>query len=150
MTAPSRDDCAELDRRDPLAHFRAEFLLPRKVIYLDGNSLGALPKAAPEKLAAVVGEEWGEGLIRSWNDAGWIAAPQRLGDRLAPLIGARPGEVVVTDSTSVNLFMLVAGALGLRPGGPLVVSEAGNFPTDLYVAQGVIRILGQGHELRLV
>lgn len=150
MTVPSRDHCAELDRRDPLARFRAEFVLPREVIYLDGNSLGALPKAAPEKLAAVVGEEWGQGLIRSWNDAGWIAAPLRLGDRLAPLIGAQPGEVVVTDSTSVNLFKLVAGALELRPGRPLVVSEAGTFPTDLYVAQGAIRILGQGHELRLV
>jgi kynureninase len=150
MTAPSRDDCAALDRRDPLARYRDQFLLPRGIIYLDGNSLGALPRAAPETLSAVLREEWGEGLIRSWNRAGWIAAPERLGDRLAPLIGASAGEVVVTDSTSVNLFKLVVGALRLRPGRRLVISEAGNFPTDLYVAQGAIEVLGRGHELRLV
>ena len=150
MTAPSRDDCAALDRRDPLARYRDQFLLPHDVIYLDGNSLGALPRAAPETLSAVLREEWGEGLIRSWNRAGWMAAPERLGDRLAPLIGASAGEVVVTDSTSVNLFKLVVGALRLRPGRRLVLSEAGNFPTDLYVAQGAIGVLGRGHELRLV
>ncbi len=150
MTAPSRDDCAALDRRDPLARYRDQFVLPHDVIYLDGNSLGALPRAAPETLSAVLREEWGEGLIRSWNRAGWMAAPERLGDRLAPLIGASAGEVVVTDSTSVNLFKLVVGALRLRPGRRLVLSEAGNFPTDLYVAQGAIEVLGRGHELRLV
>ncbi len=150
MTAPSREDCAALDRRDPLARYRDHFLLPEGIRYLDGNSLGALPKAAPETLSTVLREEWGVGLIRSWTRAGWIAAPERLGDRLAPLIGAAPGEVVVTDSTSVNLFKLVVGALRLRPGRRLVLSEGGNFPTDLYVAQGAIEVLGRGHELRLV
>jgi kynureninase len=150
MAPIDRDRCLELDRQDPLASLREAFHLPEGVIYLDGNSLGALPRAARERLAHVVDAEWGEGLIRSWNQAGWIAAPARLGARLAPLIGAQAKEVVVADSTSVNLFKLIVGALRLRPGRRVVVSEAGNFPTDLYVAQGAIELLGQGHELRHV
>ena len=150
MTVINRNDCAELDRRDPLAPLRHEFLLPEGIIYLDGNSLGPLPKAAVEKLEQVVCDEWGQGLVRSWNAAGWIAAPQRLGDRLAPLIGAEPGEVVVADSTSVNLFKLLVGALKMKPGRRVILTETDNFPTDLYIAQGVIEVFDPGYELRLV
>jgi kynureninase len=137
-----------MDRDDPLAPFRDEFVLPDGVIYLDGNSLGALPRATPGRLAAVVEREWGTGLIRSWNDAGWIGLPARLGDKIGRLIGAPEGTVITADSTSVNLFKLLSAALRLRPGRRVIVSEAGNFPTDLYVAEGLAALLGQGHELR--
>jgi kynureninase len=145
-----REDALALDRADPLAGFRARFALPQGVLYLDGNSLGALPKATPARLAAVIAEEWGEGLIRSWNRHGWIDMPRRVGDKIAQLIGARPGEVMVADSTSINLFKLIAAALRLRPERRIIVSERENFPTDLYVAQGLIELLGKHHELRLV
>jgi len=146
----TRDDALALDRADPLAGFRARFALPEGILYLDGNSLGALPKATPALLAAVIAEEWGEGLIRSWNRHGWIDMPRRVGHKIARLIGARPGEVMVADSTSINLFKLIAAALRLRPERRVIVSERENFPTDLYVAQGLIELLGKGHELRLV
>jgi kynureninase len=119
------------------------------VIYLDGNSLGALPRRTPARVRAMVEDEWGRGLIRSWNDAGWYDLPCVLGDRLAPLVGAEPGEVVVCDSTSVNLFKVLTAALRLRPGRRVIVSEAGSFPTDLYVAEGVGGLFG-GRELRLI
>jgi kynureninase len=146
----SRADALALDRDDPLAAFRARFRLPGGVVYLDGNSLGALPRATPARLAAVIEEEWGEGLIRSWNKYGWIELPRRVGDKIGRLIGARAGEVVVADSTSVNLFKLIAAALRLRPERRIIVSERENFPTDLYVAQGLIELLDARHELRLV
>ncbi|MCS7055235.1 MAG: kynureninase [Thermoflexales bacterium] len=146
----SRAAAAALDVHDPLASFRARFYLPEGVIYLDGNSLGPLPGAARQRLAQVVEAEWGEGLIRSWNAAGWIELPRRIGDKLARLIGAQPGEVIVADSTSINLFKVLAGALALRPGRRRIVSERDNFPTDLYMAQGLIELIGGGHELRLV
>lgn len=145
-----REHCEELDRRDPLARYRDRFLLPEGVLYLDGNSLGALPKAVPERLRQVVEREWGQGLIRSWNSAHWIDLPRRVGDKIAPLIGAALGEVVAADSTSVNLFKLLCAALEMAPERRLILSEAGNFPTDLYVAEGVRDLLGRGHELRLV
>lgn len=145
-----REQCEELDRRDPLAAFRECFLLPDGVRYLDGNSLGPLPKAVPLRLREVVEQEWGRGLIRSWNAAHWIDLPQRVGDKIAPLIGAGPGEVVAADSTSVNLFKLLCAALAIVPGRRVILSEAGNFPTDLYVAEGVRDLLARGHELRLV
>jgi kynureninase len=126
-----------LDAADPLAGYRERFLLPEGVIYLDGNSLGALPAATPARLAEVVRGEWGEGLIRSWNSADWIGMPQRVGARIAPLIGAAPHEVVAADSTSVNLFKLIAAALAMRPGRKVVLSEPGNFPTDLYMIAGL-------------
>jgi kynureninase len=107
------------------------------VIYLDGNSLGPLPATAEALVADVVGRQWGRGLIRSWNDEDWIGAPARLGDKIASLIGAATGEVVVTDSTSVNLFKLLIAALGARPGRKAILTETGNFPTDLYMAQGI-------------
>ncbi len=128
---------AEFDAADPLAPFRGCFTLPQDVIYLDGNSLGALPKATPEAVQRVVEQEWGEGLIRSWNSAGWFEAAGRVGAKIAPLIGADPHEVIACDSTSVNLFKLIAAALQMRPGRKVVLSEPGNFPTDLYMIAGL-------------
>jgi kynureninase len=132
----TRDEARALDAADPLAGLRERFVLPDGVLYLDGNSLGAMPAAAPGASARAVVDEWGTGLVRSWNDAGWIDAPVRLGHRIAPLIGARPGEVVVADTTSVNLHKLLTAAVtaGERK---VILTEPGNFPTDLYVAQGI-------------
>ncbi len=135
------DRARELDGADPLEGFRDRFTLPDGVIYLDGNSLGALPKAAVERVHQVVTGEWGEGLIRSWNasdlGAGWINLPQRIGAKIAPMIGARASEVIVADSVSVNLFKLISAALKMRPGRKVILSEPGNFPTDLYMIQGL-------------
>jgi len=129
------------DAADPLRPLRERFHLPEGLVYLDGNSLGPLPKAAAARLDEVVGEEWGEQLIRSWNSRDWIGAPQRIGAKIAPLIGARPNEVIVTDSTSVNLFKLLVAAAGLSDRKTLL-SEAGNFHTDLHIASGVADLLG--------
>lgn len=145
----SREACQALDREDPLAERRAMFFLPEGTIYLDGNSLGAMPKAVRGPLAQAVDREWGQDLIQSWNTADWIGLPARVGARIAPLIGAAAGEVIAADSTSVNLFKLAAGALALRPGRKVIVSEPGNFPTDLYILQG-LRDLIPGVELRIV
>ena len=128
---------ADFDAADPLAGFRERFTLPEGVIYLDGNSLGALPKATPARLQAVIEGEWGEGLIRSWNTASWFDMASRIGGKIAPLIGAAPHEVIACDSTSVNLFKLIAAALQMRPGRKVVLSEPGNFPTDLYMIAGL-------------
>ncbi|RJX68288.1 kynureninase [Tsuneonella suprasediminis] len=135
-------DLAARDAADPLAHFREQFALPAGVIYLDGNSLGALPKAAPSRIAEVVEREWGDGLIASWNDAEWVTAPRRIGDKIARLIGARSAEVVACDSTSVNIFKALAAAVSLNSGRKTVLSETGNFPTDLYMMQGLDRLSG--------
>ncbi|MFN3286930.1 MAG: aminotransferase class V-fold PLP-dependent enzyme, partial [Sphingomonadaceae bacterium] len=145
----SRAEAEALDAACPLAHTRARFRLPEGVIYLDGNSLGALPAATPARLAQVVEAEWGQDLIASWNRADWIGAPARVGAAIAPLVGAAPDEVIVADSVSVNLFKLLAAALALRPGRRVILSEPGNFPTDLYVAQGLAGLL-PGVELRTV
>ncbi len=145
----TREDAEALDAADELAFLREEFALPRGVVYLDGNSLGALPRAAALRVRDVVEREWGDGLIRSWNTHGWIDLPARVAALLAPLVGAAPSEVAVADSTSVNLFKLLAGALRLRPGRKVILSEAENFPTDLYVAQGLASLL-EGVTLRLV
>jgi kynureninase len=126
-----------LDAADPLRDCRALFDLPEGVIYLDGNSLGALPKATKARMAQVLESEWGDGLIRSWNAASWIDLPQRVGGKIAPLIGARAQEVIACDSTSVNLFKLIAAALQMRPGRKAILSEPGNFPTDLYMIAGL-------------
>src|SRR5205085_2630654 len=142
------DDPDPRDRADPLRVFRDRFVVPKDVIYLDGNSLGCLPRATAARVAEVIEREWGEGLIRSWNQAGWIDLPRRVGDKIARLIGARAGEVIVADSTSVNLFKLLTGALALNPGRRVLLTEADNFPTDLYVAEGVAALLGV--ELRRV
>ena len=150
MTDLTRSELVALDQADPLRDFRDEFVLPEGMIYLDGNSLGALPRATPGRVAAVVEQEWGRGLIRSWNDAGWIGLPTVLGDKIARLLGAAPGTVAVADSTSVNVFKLLAVALALQPGRRVILSEAGNFPTDLYIAEGLVELLGHSHTLRLV
>ncbi len=150
MTHIPRSRIQELDDADPLKHTRDRFALPDGVIYLDGNSLGALPKAAVAQVRKTVEEEWGNGLIRSWNTADWIDLPRRVGDRIAPMIGAAPGSVMVADSTSLNLFKVLAVALSLRPERRVIVSEEGNFPTDLYIASGLADLLGKGHVLRTV
>jgi len=150
----TRTHCLTLDAQDPLAPLRNQFALPAGVIYLDGNSLGARPVAALARAQAVIAEEWGNGLIRSWNSAGWADLSQRLGNRLAPLIGARDGEVVITDTTSINLFKVLSAALTVQreraPSRKVIVSEASNFPTDLYIAEGLTELLQQGYSLRLV
>ncbi|HWD29328.1 MAG TPA: kynureninase [Rhizomicrobium sp.] len=145
----SRADCEALDRADPLRQFRERFALPEGTIYLDGNSLGAMPKAAK---AAVTGalDAWQRDLISSWNVHGWIDLHERVGAKIGRLIGADGGETIAGDSTSINLYKVLAAALALRPGRRAIVSERENFPTDLYIAQGLIAQLGQGHELRLV
>jgi len=139
-----------LDRSDPLASLRDRFLLPPGVIYLDGNSLGALPRATAARVSHVIEKEWGEDLITSWNRHDWIGMPQRVGDKIARLIGADAGEVVVTESTSINLFKALAVALKMRPARCAIVSDAENFPTDLYIAEGLAKLLGQDYMLRLV
>ncbi len=141
---------AALDRDDELALFRSRFVLPDGVIYLDGNSLGPLPKATSARIGQVLQREWGQSLIRSWTDHGWIDLQFRVGDKIGDLIGAQPGTCVVADSTSVNLFKLLAAALDRRPGRRVILTEAGNFPTDLYMAQGLTALLRRGHELRAV
>lgn len=149
----TRQDTVALDAQDPLAPLRAQFTLPEGVNYLDGNSLGVLPAAAPKRVAQAVQAEWGEGLIRSWNTAGWVDLPRRVGDKIGRLIGAKPGETLASDSTSVNLYKTLAAALLLvrSAGDPqrrVIVSERSNFPTDLYIAEGLAR--QHGFELKLV
>ena len=143
-----RRDAEALDAADPLAGFRERFDMPPGVIYLDGNSLGPLPRAATARMERTLRQEWGRGLIRSWNTAGWIDAPQRLGAKLAPLIGAKAHEVIVADSTSANLFKLAAGALTLAPGRRTLITDAENFPTDIYVLEGLCAMTGA--DLRVV
>ncbi len=150
MSRLTRALCEAHDAQDPLAPLRDAFALPQGMIYLDGNSLGALPKATPARVAEVIARQWGGDLVTSWNRHGWIELPQRVGDKIARLIGAGHGEVVVADSTSVNLFKLLAAALRLNPGRRVVLSERENFPTDLYIAQGLIGLLAEAHRLHLV
>jgi kynureninase len=127
---------------------RALFDLPPGVIYLDGNSLGPLPRAAAARVADCVTQEWGQLLIRGWNQAGWMDMPARLGDRIGRLIGAAPGTVVLGDTLSVKVYQALAAALELRPGRRVILSDSGNFPSDLYMAEGLIRTLDAGHVLR--
>ncbi|HEU5286107.1 MAG TPA: aminotransferase class V-fold PLP-dependent enzyme, partial [Sphingomicrobium sp.] len=135
------EDARALDEADPLRHARDRFRLPADLIYLDGNSLGALPAATPERLAELVERQWGDQLIASWNRHGWIEAPARVAAKLAPLLGARPDELLIADSTSVSLFKLLVAAVRARPGRSTILSARGNFPTDLYVAQGAAELL---------
>ena len=143
-------EAVELDAADPLAHFRERFALPDGTIYLDGNSLGALPRATATRLAEAVSVEWGRGLITSWNAHRWVEAPQRIGDKIARLIGAGPGEVVACESTSINVFKLLTAALSLNPGRSVILSERGNFPTDVYMMQGIESLTGGKVQARLV
>jgi kynureninase len=149
MSLITRVAVEAMDARDPLAGCRAWFALPPGVVYLDGNSLGALPVATAERLGHVV-QAWGRDLIGSWNRHDWIGWPRRVGDRIARLIGARAGEVIVADSTSINVFKLLTAALDLNRGRRVILSETDNFPTDLHVAQGLVRLLGDAVELRTV
>jgi kynureninase len=141
MMTTTRQHCQQRDAQDLLRPLRHQFSLPDGLIYLDGNSLGALPKTAAARVAEVITQEWGVGLIRSWNKAGWFEQPQRLGDKIARLIGAKPGEVVATDSTSINLYKVLSAAISIAahdaPGRRVIVSERSNFPTDLYMAQSL-------------
>ena len=127
-----------LDAADPLRAIRARFTLPEGVIYLDGNSLGAAPSTALAELGKAVSREWSQGLIRSWNDAGWFDLPLKLGDRIGRLVGAGEGQTVVADTTSINIYKALHAALALRPGRNVIVAEGGSFPTDLYMAEGVV------------
>lgn len=144
----TRDVCARMDAADPLAPVRDRFVLPAGEIYLDGNSLGAMPKSVADRMARAVSAEWAHGLIRSWNDADWYLAPQRAGAAIAGLIGARAEQVIVCDSTSVNLFKVMVAAARLRPGRSVIVAERGSFPTDVYIAGSVAELMGL--ELRCV
>jgi kynureninase len=126
------------------------FDLPEGVLYLDGNSLGPLPKAARARVSGMIADEWGQMLIRGWNDAGWMAQPARIGDKIARLIGAPEGSVVMGDTLSIKVYQAVAAALKLRPGRKVILSDTGNFPTDLYMVQGLINTLDQGFELKTV
>ncbi len=126
------------------------FDLPEGVLYLDGNSLGPLPKAAQARVSGMIADEWGQMLIRGWNDAGWMAQPARIGDKIARLIGAPEGSVVMGDTLSIKVYQAVAAALKLRPGRKVILSDTGNFPTDLYMVQGLINTLDQGFELKTV
>ena len=135
-------DAAALDAADPLAFARQRFRLPDGVIYLDGNSLGALPVGTPAALAHAAERQWGEDLIASWNKHGWIDWPTRIAGKLGPIVGARSHELLIADSTSVSLFKLLAAATSARPRGKTILTQRGNFPTDLYVAQGLAEMLG--------
>ena len=139
-----------MDAADPLAGVREAFTLPEGVIYLDGNSLGPPPKTALARLAETAVAEWGRDLIRSWELNGWMEAPLRVGGKIARLIGAAAHEVAVADSTSVNLFKLAAGALSLRPGRATLLAQAGEFPTDLHILQGLTALLGDRARLKIV
>ena len=152
MPPRTLDDCRALDATDPLRTLKSQFHLPDGVIYLDGNSLGVLPRTAAARVRAVVNDEWGDGLIRSWNSAGWFEAPRRVGNKIGRLIGAGTDEVVATDSTSVNLYKVLSAALNLvrqdAPQRKTIVSERSNFPTDLYIAEALCR--ERGWTLKLI
>ncbi|HIO46965.1 TPA: kynureninase, partial [Candidatus Poribacteria bacterium] len=139
-----------LDEQDPLFKIRDEFILPSKLIYFDGNSLGPLPKQTINMLDSMIQKEWGNGLISSWNKENWINMPRDLGNKIAPLIGAKKGEVVVVDSTSINLFKVLSSALLLKKNRKIIVSEAENFPSDLYILEGVKKIFGKSYKIQLI
>ncbi len=149
-----RSDAAyaqELDRQDPLAHFRERFVVGEpNLIYLDGNSLGRLPKASIELAEDLIARQWGERLIRGWNEEGWWEAPERVGAKIARLLGAQAGEVIVADSTSVNLFKLVIAALRRQKGRSRILTDDLNFPSDMYILQGVVDLLGDRHQIEVI
>lgn len=147
-----RETCEKADAEDELRHFREEFVIPSGVIYLDGNSLGARPSATSANFSKVIEQEWGIGLIRSWNDAHWFDLPVNLGDKLGRLIGSENGETVISDTTSVNLFKVLMASINIQkidhPDRRIIVVERDNFPTDLYIVEGIVKFLDQGYELR--
>jgi kynureninase len=138
----NRERCEALDASDPISRVRERFVLPAGEIYLDGNSLGALPRDVPARLSEVIGDEWGTELIRGWGSAEWRSAPQRVGDKIAPIIGAAPGEVLACDSTTIVLAKLLGAGLGLRPDRRVVLTTSSNFPTDLYAVEGLAQLAG--------
>ena len=152
MTPQTLSDCQVLDQQDPLRSLRDLFQLPEGVIYLDGNSLGVLPKATPSRVAQAVAQEWGNDLIKSWNTAGWFQMPLKVGNKIARLIGAKDDEVVAADSTSINLFKVLSAALSIakadHPEKNIILSERTNFPTDLYIAEALCK--ERGYQLKLV
>ena len=148
MNTVTRRDLEQLDRADPLASFRDEFFLPEGIVYFNGNSLGAMPRKAVLRAREVVEEEWGRGLIGSMNTAGWFELPLTLGRKIAPLVGAKPNEVVVTDSTGIDLYKVLATALQMQPERRVIVMEGSNFPTDNYMVQGLLKQLGDGYTIR--
>lgn len=161
LTLTDRDACVQADATDTLATFKGRFILPEGIIYLDGNSLGARPVGAMKRAQQVIEEEWGTGLIRSWNTAGWFNLPRTLGDKLSKLIGGKENETVVTDSTSLNLFKALASAIRIQqidhPKKRVIVTERDNFPTDIYIAEGISDFLnsvcaetGVPYEVRLI
>lgn len=149
---PSLHDCELLDLQDPLRSLRDQFELPPGLVYLDGNSLGVLPKNTAARVAHALTHEWGQDLIQSWNSAGWFTLPQRVGDKIARVIGAEPGEVVAADSTSINLFKVLAAAMHIAAADHTqknkIISERSNFPTDLYIAEALCK--ERGFTLQLV
>lgn len=150
MSNESKEQCQQWDQEDPLAAFRDEFNLEEGLIYLDGNSLGAMPRAAAQRAREVVEQEWARDLIESWNKNNWFALPEILGDKIAQLVGAAPGEVVVTDSTGINLYKVLAAGLRLQPDRRVILMEGSNFPTDNYMAQGLVEQLGDGYRIAYV
>jgi kynureninase len=146
----SREACVARDCVDPLRGFRDRFMIPEGLIYLDGNSLGLMPRTAAGILGRTIEQEWGQDLIRSWNTAGWFDMPVRLGDRIAALIGAAPGQTVVCDTTSINLYKAMHAAIGLRPDRDVVIAEDESFPTDLYIVEGAMKSAGRPMKRRLI
>ncbi len=146
----TREDCQALDKADVLAGKRNQFHLPKGMIYLDGNSLGVLPLHVSARVKHAVEQQWGETLIKSWNEHGWFQLPQKIGNRLAHLLGAAKDSVIVGDSISVNLFKILSCALGLRRERKVILTDSGNFPSDIYVAQGLTQFMGEGYEVRIV
>ena len=148
--SPEKQYAQQLDAEDELASLRDEFVLPESdLIYLDGNSLGPLTHCTQARLQSAVTQEWGQELVRGWNQ-GWYTASTRIGEKIARLVGAAEGQVIISDSTSVNLFKLVLAALALKPERKTIVSDMLNFPSDLYILQGCVRLLGNRHQIRMV
>lgn len=154
MTTLDRAACEARDRTDPLADFRKDFLLPPETIYLDGNSLGPRPVGAAERAQKVIADEWGTDLIGSWNSAGWWDLPATLGEKVAGIIGGGSGTTVVTDTTSINLFKAASAALRMQavdaPDRRVILTQRENFPSDIYMLEGLAEQLGDGYEVRLV
>lgn len=146
----SREACVARDAADPLRGFRDRFVIPEGIIYLDGNSLGPMPRAAAAILNRTIEQEWGRNLVRSWNSAGWFEMPARLGDRVGALLGAAPGQTLVCDTTSINLYKAIHAAIALRPDRDVIIAEAEAFPTDLYIVEGAMKSAGRPMKRRLI
>ena len=149
-SATTRATCEAFDRADPIRAFRDRFRLPEGVIYLDGNSLGALPKATADRVKKVLDVEWGEHLVDGWLKDNWMGLSEVLGDKIAKLIGADAGEVIVVDTTSINVHKVIAAAMLMRPDRRTLLTDKGNFPTDVYMAQGLVEFLGRQHRIKMV